>query len=97
MIHTAAFVHGGDNTVILRWIRARIAHFEDKLPKLKEATTILDLALWKKRINENGHNYKNQTCHQKIKTDDSSIRSQSRVTCGADVIIRHVLPFLISD
>jgi hypothetical protein len=97
MIHTAAFVYGGDNTVILREIQDKLAHFDGELPKLKEATSTLELALWKMKINKNGHNYKNQTRHQKIKTDDSSIQSQSRVTCGADVIIRHVLPFLISD
>jgi len=97
MIHTAAFVYGGDNTVILREIQDKLAHFEYEMPRLKEATSILEIALWKMKINEKSHNYKNQTRHKKIKTDDSSIRSQSRVTCGADVIIRHVLPFLISD
>ena len=97
MICTAAFVYGGDNTVILREIQDKLAHFEYEMPRLKEATSILEIALWKMKINEKSHNYKNQTRHKKIKTDDSSIRSQSRVTCGADVIIRHVLPFLISD
>jgi hypothetical protein len=32
----------------------------------------------------------------KMKADDSSIRSQNRVTCGADVVIGHVLLFLIN-
>jgi hypothetical protein len=34
-------------------------------------------------------------CQKKIKIDESDIR-QSLVTCGAAVIIRHVLPFLIT-
>jgi hypothetical protein len=37
------------------------------------------------------------TGHQKkIKTDESSAWLHSCVTCGADVVIGHVLPFLIS-
>ena len=33
---------------------------------------------------------------KKIKTDESSIRRQYRITCGADVVIRHVLPYLVT-
>ena len=50
--------------------------------------------LWKNRINENQHTTINR--RKKIKTGDASIRWQCRVTCGADVIIGHVLPYLIS-
>jgi len=32
---------------------------------------------------------------KKIKTDESSMRRQCRLSCGADVVIRHVLPYLI--
>jgi hypothetical protein len=32
---------------------------------------------------------------KKIKTDELNIRQQCWVTCGADVIIGHVLPYLI--
>jgi hypothetical protein len=35
-------------------------------------------------------------CQKKIKADDLSIRSQYQVACGADVVIGHVLPYLIS-
>jgi hypothetical protein len=31
-----------------------------------------------------------------MKADESIVRSQKRVTCGADVVIGHVLPFLIN-
>jgi len=87
MIHTANFKLRKDNSVILREIRAKLALFEDELTKLKEATTILELALWKI-----------MSCHQKkVKTDESSFRRQSRVTCGAGVVIGHVLLFLITS
>ena len=32
---------------------------------------------------------------EEIKTDESSTRQQCRLTCGADVVIQHVLPYLI--
>jgi hypothetical protein len=96
MIHTTNFEYNGDNFSILRWIRTRIAHFEDEYPKLKEATTILELALWKLRMNENIPQEEASQCQKKIKTDESSIRRKCRVTCGADVVIRHVLPYLIT-
>jgi hypothetical protein len=89
MIHTANFQCNMDNTVILRWIRARIAHFEAEYPKLKEITTTLELALWKLRMNAS-------QLQKKIKTDELSIRRQCRITCGADVVIWHILPYLIN-
>ena len=86
MIQTATFVLGRDNSAILRGIRSKLAHFEVELTKLKEVTTILELALWKMNKND----------HQDMATPDSNIQSQDRVTCGADVVIGHVLPFLIN-
>jgi hypothetical protein len=98
MIQNATFKWREDNHPILRRIQEKLAYFEDELQKLKEATTMLELALWKMKMSKNGHNIKNQThCQKKIKADDSSVQSQNRVTCGADVVIGHVLPFLISD
>jgi hypothetical protein len=34
-------------------------------------------------------------CQKKMKADESSTRRQCRITCGADIVIRSVLPFLI--
>jgi hypothetical protein len=96
MIHSADFEWDEDNFSILRWIRTRIAHFEDEYPKLKETTSILELALWKLRMNEKIPQEEASHCPKKIKTDKSSIRRQCRITCGADVVIRHVLPYLVT-
>ena len=98
MIHTAVSVYNGDNHSILHGIQRRITHFQDEFPKLKEATTILELALWKVRMTEIKiiHHEVMYRCHNKVKTEESSIRSQCRATCGASVIIEHVLPFLIT-
>jgi hypothetical protein len=106
MIHTAAFTWAPDhhpeslmahnnNRSIIHAIRAKLDHFEDNLPILKNVKAVLELALWKTRINENSHEWGATNCRKRIKTDEASIRRQCRITCGADVIIGHVLPFLI--
>ena len=90
MIQTADYKLGRDNSDTLNRIREKLAHFEDELPQLKDATTILELTLWNMSIIEGA------TRHQKIfKTDESSFRRQCRINCGADVVIQHVLPFLL--
>jgi hypothetical protein len=86
MIQTADFKWGKDNRSILRSIRNKLAHFDGKLLKLKEVTSILELALWKMNKND----------HQDMATHDSNVHSQDRITCGADVVIGHVLTFLIN-
>jgi hypothetical protein len=86
----------GDNSDILHRIREKLDQFEDKLLKLKEVTSILEIVLWTMRLNEKGSQDMATQSQKKIKTDESSIRQQCRITCGADVIIGHVLPFLIS-
>jgi hypothetical protein len=89
---------GRDNSNILHEIQTKVAHFEDEYPKLKEVTTIIELALWKVRMTENKiiHHEVMYCCQKKVKTEESSIQQQCRITCGADVIIGHVLPFLIT-
>ena len=95
MIHIAVFDCIEDNSDTLNRIREKLANFEDELPQLKDATTILELTLWNMSIIDN-HKVEGATRHQKIsKTDESSFRSQCRINCGADVVIQHVLPFLL--
>jgi hypothetical protein len=98
LIHSADFKHNDDGTnyLILPRIRAKIAHFEGEYTNLKKVTTVLELALWKLRMNENIPQEEATHYQKKIKTDESSMRSQCRITCGADVIIRHILPYLIT-
>ena len=95
MIRTAHFDRE-DSRDNLHRIRDKLAYFEGELPRLKEVTSILELALWKKRINENSSQQKSTRFKKRIKTDESSIRSQYRVSCGADIVISNVLPYLIS-
>jgi hypothetical protein len=71
VIHSAEFKHGdnGNISIVCR-IQAKAAHFEDKYIQLKEITTILELALWKLRMNENLPAEEATHCQKKIKTDD---------------------------
>jgi hypothetical protein len=101
-IQTSNFKFSGNNwnnfnSAILHGIKDKLAHFEEELPKLKQVTTILELALWKMKINEKNHQDMATQCQKKIKADDLSIRSQYRVACGADVVISYVLPYLLMN
>jgi hypothetical protein len=96
MIQIADFKYFRDNLDILREIRAKLASFEGKLIQLKEATTLLEIALWKMKINEKKSKDVATQSQKKIKTEGTSTRQQCRVTCGADVVIGHVLSYLIA-
>jgi hypothetical protein len=96
MIQAATFDYNRDNSDILHRIQDKLAHFEDILLELKEVTTMLEIGLWKMKINALSLKGDATRHQKKIKTDESSTRQQCRVTCGADVVIGHVLPFLIT-
>jgi hypothetical protein len=96
MIHTADFQWHKNNSVILRQIEEKLTHFEDEVPKLKEATSILELAVWKMKINEKSHQDMTNQSQKIVKTDESSFQQLLRVTCGAAVVIGHVLPYLMT-
>ena len=77
-------------------VKSKLASYEAQYNQLKEATTILELNLWKKTINESMPNEQEsgKRKRKKTKVDELAIREQSRVNCGADLIIENVLPFL---
>ena len=54
---------------------------------LKEATTLLELALWKANLDENEGD-------EVAKEQWQRARKELRVTSGADIVIKNVLPFL---
>jgi hypothetical protein len=98
MIHTAAFQLRRDNSAILHRIQDQLTYFDNEFLRLKEATSILELTLWKARmtVNENIHQEVMCGCQEKVIIDKSEVRRQCRIKCGADAVIRHVLPYLIS-
>ena len=54
---------------------------------LKEAMTLLELALWKAKLQENGSNIYAESVEV--------VRKEHRVTCGASIVMKNVLPFLV--
>mmetsp|Transcript_3496 Transcript_3496/g.5099 ORF Transcript_3496/g.5099 Transcript_3496/m.5099 type:complete len:326 (-) Transcript_3496:69-1046(-) len=60
---------------------------------IKEAVTLLELALWKAKLDEKEDTFA-EGGTKRAKVDDGSARRERRVTCGADIVIKNVLPFL---
>jgi len=61
---------------------------------LKEAITLLELALWKAKLGEKEENHAEGGKKKKAKIDVERSRRERRITSGADVVIKNVLPFL---
>ncbi len=72
---------------IRNWMRQLLLKIEDYTTQhrhvLNEAATILGLALWETSISE---------CHNVIESVPT--RAECRVLCGAEIVIKNVLPFL---
>ena len=87
-------------TAIQHWIKRvlqRIEHYKNEHQiLLKEATTLLELALWKaKLLNKTEEKKCNvDEVTNKAKVDADAAREEHRVTCGASIVIKNVLPFL---
>jgi hypothetical protein len=71
---------------------SKLAGYEARYQELKEATTLLELTLWRNNINENsqGRNSK-----KKAKVEETDRRKECRINCGAHIVIEHVLPYLL--
>ena len=80
----------------LNEVRSKLARYEVEYLKLKEATSMLELSLWKFRINESQSINEERRESKKLKVDEACLRSQCRVNCGADIIMENMLPYLVS-
>ena len=76
-------IHYDKTFVIRRWMERvleRIEHYKSQhYALLKNNMTQLELALWKSNL---------------LNIEAAASRDEARVTCGANIIIPHVLPFL---
>eukprot|EP00984_Skeletonema_dohrnii_P006845 scaffold2435_cov92-Skeletonema_dohrnii-CCMP3373.AAC.9 len=93
--------HANEKTsAIQQWIRTvlrRMAHFRNEHHVLlKDATTLLELALWKAKLDEKGDGSIEGRV-KKAKIDTAGARNERRITSGANIVIRNVLPFLQLD
>ena len=66
-------------------ICAKVAHYEH-LDLLTEAASLLELALWKSRVE-----------HAKSDDECGADRESCRIRCGADVVVPNVLSFLLPE
>ena len=61
---------------------------------VKEGITVLELAIWKAKLVAEKEENSAEGQAKKAKIDVESARKERRVTCGADIVIKNVLPFL---
>lgn len=92
---------GSKTTFIQDWIVSVYRRLNqcknDHYKLLKEATTLLELALWKAILEEeNEDNSSEAKPKKKAKIDHKNARKQRRITSGAamSIVIKNVLPFL---
>ena len=86
-------------TTIQQWITRVLSRMEYYKSEhqflLKKAMTLLELALWKAKLNETDEKKCNvYEVSKKAKIDTEAARKEHRVTCGASIVIKNVLPFL---
>ena len=83
---------------IQRWMRSVInrldRHKAEHLQLLKEATTLLELALWKANLDNEGDRLEREGVRT-TRSHRKRARKEISVTSGADVVIKNVLPFLV--
>ena len=107
--HTPATgtIVGGKNEAIKRWLECtyrKMQHYTAEHNRfLQETGILLTLALWKAKIGEyhkeDAADRKEDALHHAFATkveisQCNSKRSEHRVTSGADIVIKNVLPFL---
>ena len=97
---------GSKTTAIAQWMETiyrRFIHYKKEHNKLlKVATSLLELALWKAKLDEKEHDNDSDStttivhAKKKAKIDVEDARQQKRITSGAamSVVIKNVLPFL---
>lgn len=89
-----------EKTAMIKWwlasVSRKIEHYKrEHNRRLKEAATILALACWKVNLlDDESEETSLETKAKKVKIDVESARKLANVTCGADIIIKNVMPFL---
>ncbi len=93
----------GKTVAVRQWIRtahARVQHFTNEHNNsLEECATLLELALWRDHLNDEPDDNDSESSleakpKKKARIDSNSARKERRMTCGANVVIKNVLPFL---
>ena len=85
---------------IKRWMQIhvipRMNHYKtEHYALLKEAMTLLELALWKANLDKKKSESLEEVKAKKAKIDAAIVRRGYRITSGAEIVIKNVLPFLL--
>ena len=82
---------------IRQWMESlldKMDHYKaEHVRYVKEGITLLELALWKAKLGEKEDDF-GEGKTKKAKIDTESARKEKRITCGAETVIKIVLPFL---
>ena len=93
--NTTAFY--GQAGVVRQWMESlldKMDHYKaEHVRYVKEGITLLELAVWKTELYEREDDF-GEGKTKKAKIDTESARKEKRITCGADTVIKNVLPFL---
>ena len=73
-------------------VYSKLASYESEYQNLKEATTVLELAVWKAKIDECTATVRMNS--KRLKRGDIDFRHQCRVSCGSYIIISNVVQYL---
>ena len=75
----------------------QLEYYESEYRRLKESTSLLELAMWKTRIEYASMDDGNTMVggKKKLKMDLSDFRLQCRVSCGAEQVVENVFPYLL--
>ena len=88
-------------SVIRQWIqsiKSRFDHYKaEHRAILKDVAILLELALWKAKLDD--FKVEGDKCSAEENTErkakiDGEARKEARITSGADIIIKNVLPYL---
>ena len=92
--------HFNKSDAIQEWMGRVINRMDDykayHCRYVREGITLLELALWKAKLGEkdNKDGSPEEREPKKAKVDAKAARKDKRITCGADIVIKNVLPFL---
>jgi len=90
--------HSDKTSTISHWIRTvlhRIEHYKAEQTKLlEEATALLELAIWKARLDEKDDEVTKEDSIEGELRMKRRGRNERRITSGASIVIKNVLPFL---
>ena len=92
------FIHGTEfdgeewRTETLRML----AYYKSESQRLKESTSLLELAMWKMKLDAGmDQDEAMGGGNKKMKMDTLDFRLQCRISCGADNVVANVWPFLL--